>query len=104
MTPRPTPQGLNSKTFHPAPFNHGLSVPGLYEYHAKNSPNHAVFAYTDPETKTSHDVLYAEAWKDIQKVANIVSGHYSQSRYHTEHAQGTKERPLIGILALSGAQ
>ena len=99
MSPRPTPQGVNSQTFSAAPFDHGLSVPGLYEYHAKNSPNHAIFTYTDPDTSVSHDVLYSQAWSDIRKIASIVQANYLHSKMH---AKGTKERPIIGILALSG--
>ena len=100
MSPRPTPQGVNSQTFSAAPFDHGLSVPGLYEYHAKNSPNHAVFTYTDPDTSITHDVTYAQAWSDIRKIANIVHTNYSK----TNSTAGKPEsRPVIGILALSGA-
>ena len=99
---RPTLQGANSKTFHAAPFEHGLSVAGLYEYHARNSPKHPAFTYTDLETKQSHDVLFEAAWQDIRKVANIVLGHCSKTPHYAQYVADPKKRPTIGILALSG--
>ncbi|RPD57315.1 acetyl-CoA synthetase-like protein [Lentinus tigrinus ALCF2SS1-7] len=89
----PTPQGVNHPTFKPAKFDHGLSVPGLYAYHAEHSPKHAVFTYSDPETGTSHDITYAEAWRSIGAVASIISSHVRDTK--------PGERPIIGVLALS---
>lgn len=100
MTARPTPQGVNHPTFKAAPFEHGLSLPGLYEHHAKNSPSHAVFTYADPETNVPHDVSYAEAWEKISAIARIVERNYQQSL--TKKTEGG--RPVIGILAISGTQ
>ena len=97
--PRPTPQGVHSRTFRAAPFDHGLSVAGLYAHHAKHSPDHAVFTYTDHDTGARHDVRYAEAWATIRKVARVVEENYSK----TQHAKDGTGRPIISILALSGA-
>ncbi|KAI0669497.1 acetyl-CoA synthetase-like protein [Trametes maxima] len=96
MAPRPTPQGVNHPTFKAAPFAHGLSLPGLYEYHAKNSPAHAGFTYADPNTNEPHDVTYAEAWEKIGAVARIVAQRYAASQNYVEGA-----RPIIGIVAQS---
>ncbi|KAI0819209.1 acetyl-CoA synthetase-like protein [Trametes gibbosa] len=99
MTARPTPQGVNHPTFHAAPFDHGLSLPGLYEYHAKHSPTHAVFSYVDPETNEVHDVTYADAWEKIGAVARIVERNYAAST--AKKADGS--RPVIAVLAISDA-
>ncbi|KAI0753486.1 acetyl-CoA synthetase-like protein [Daedaleopsis nitida] len=96
MSPLATPQGVNSPTFNPAPFNHGLSVAGLYEYHSKHSPNHPVFTYADTDTGSVVDIRYPDAWTSITKVAEIV---HASGR---ETSTGTiATRPTIGILALS---
>ncbi|KZT21918.1 acetyl-CoA synthetase-like protein [Neolentinus lepideus HHB14362 ss-1] len=97
MSPRPTPQGVNSSTFKPAPFDHRLSVPGLYEYHAKNSPNHVVFTYSDLETSTGYDIDYRHAWESISTIASIVSGYYDAR----QDKRNDSKRPVIGILAIS---
>ncbi|KAI0629572.1 acetyl-CoA synthetase-like protein [Trametes polyzona] len=99
MTARPTPQGVDHPTFRAAPFEHGLSLPGLYEYHAKHSPAHAVFTYADPATNEPHDVTYADAWAKISAVARIVKRQYDESKL--KKADGG--RPVIGILAVSDA-
>ncbi|OJT05247.1 hypothetical protein TRAPUB_3954 [Trametes pubescens] len=99
MTARPTPQGVNHPTFKAAPFEHGLSLPGLYEYHAKHSSSHAVFTYADPATNEPHDISYAEAWEKISAIARIVERNYQQSPTK-KSADG---RPVIGILAISDA-
>ena len=103
MVAHPTPQGINSQTFHAAPFQHGLSVAGLYEYHAINSPKHPVFTYTDTASGISYDILYADGWRDICKVANIVQERYSQTTHYTQYTKDPQKRPVIGILALAGA-
>ncbi len=93
-----TPQGTKSETFQPAPFDHGLSVPGLYQYHAKNSPKHPVFTYSDPDTQARNDISYRKAWEIISTTATIVFDHCDK-RPVTE---STNTRPVIGVLALSG--
>lgn len=97
MPPPPTPQGVRSATFHPAPFDHTLSIPELYEYHAFNSPAHPVFMYSDVDSGTSTLVTYAEAWEGIRRAAGIVAQHVAASG-----STGSDERPVIAILALSG--
>lgn len=98
MTPRPTPQGVAHPTFNAARFKHGLSLPGLYEYHAKHSLTHAVFTYADPSTNEPRDVSYAEAWEKISAIARIVERNYKQS----PSKKSGDSRPVIGVLAVSG--
>ncbi|KAJ7910491.1 acetyl-CoA synthetase-like protein [Mycena leptocephala] len=95
MSPRTTPQGVNSSTFHPAPFDHDLSIPELYKYHARNSPTHPVFMYSDLELGTTKFVTYHEAWLGICRAAAIVSGGLSES------GRGTNQQLVMAVLALS---
>ncbi|TBU58486.1 acetyl-CoA synthetase-like protein [Dichomitus squalens] len=97
MTPHPTPQGVNSPTFNPVPFNHSFSVPGLYEHHAKHSPDHAVFTYTDLDTHTNHDISYRQAWQSISTVANMISAYYDGKK--APAADG--KPPVVGVLAMA---
>ncbi|KAI0708460.1 acetyl-CoA synthetase-like protein [Earliella scabrosa] len=94
-----TPQGKNSATFHPAPLDHGLSVPGLYEYHARNSPDHPVFTYSDTATQHTTDVLYRDAWSAISTIAGIILDRCNDQ--HTPTGTGNSKRPVIAVLALA---
>lgn len=99
MTPQPTPQGVDHPTFNPPPYNHGLSVPGLYEYQAKNSPDHPVFKYAlHPSDKAAHHVTFSEAWDKIGAVAEVVARRVSKPYEKSSDAK----RPIVGILAISG--
>ncbi|KAJ7171157.1 acetyl-CoA synthetase-like protein [Mycena filopes] len=80
MHPLPTPQAVNSSTFHPAPLDHDLSIPELYKHHALNSPTHPVFMYSDVDAGTTTFITYREAWAGISKAAAMVSQHISKSR------------------------
>ncbi|KAI0629575.1 acetyl-CoA synthetase-like protein [Trametes polyzona] len=105
---RPTPQGVNHPTFHPPPFDHGLSIPGLYEYHAKHSPEHPVFSHADPATGALRDITFAEAWSSIRAVADVVSARLSrrpglEDTPSCDGAHCTDGRTVVGVLALSDA-
>ncbi|OSC97571.1 acetyl-CoA synthetase-like protein [Trametes coccinea BRFM310] len=97
---QPTPQGVNSTTFKAPSLDHGLSLAGLYEYHAKNSPNHAAWAYAEPDTRVLRDITYAEAWDKIKRVATTVSRNMASLPAQQSQEFG-KKRPVIGVLALS---
>ncbi|KAJ7461832.1 hypothetical protein B0H11DRAFT_117097 [Mycena galericulata] len=99
MSPRTTPQGVNSSTFHPAPFDHDLSIPELYEHHALHSPTHAAFMYSDVDTGTTKFVTYDEAWLGIRQAAAIVSQHLFESG--SVRSTPPNQPPVIAVLALS---
>ena len=96
MAPQHTPQGLRSSTFCPAPFRHGLSVPGLYEYHANHSPDHPVFTYSDDSEGFSKDITCSAAWSRIGVVAELILTRYNES------SKRNGERSVIAILAHAG--
>ncbi|EIW54137.1 acetyl-CoA synthetase-like protein [Trametes versicolor FP-101664 SS1] len=97
MASQPTPQGVDHPTFDPPPYNHGLSVPGLYEYQAKNSPDHPVFKYAHPSDEAAHHVTFSEAWDKIGAVVEVVLRRVSKP---CEKASDAK-RLIVGILAIS---
>ncbi len=97
-------QGQNSTTFRRPEFDTKLTVPQLFEYHAKNSPNHEVFVYVDDD-KVEHAIHFPDVYRGIQKSATIVSEHYTRlSDYYTKAQEGKRELepPVIGILASTG--
>ncbi|KAJ7634824.1 acetyl-CoA synthetase-like protein [Roridomyces roridus] len=71
---------LNSTTFHPPPFDSTLSIPELYEYHARNSSDHAVFVYSDTDEGTTHWITYLEAWERIRQAAGFVQRHLTSQK------------------------
>lgn len=93
ISPNATNNGSVERTFEPVSLKHNFSVPGLYAFHAKHSPNHPVFSYADLESNQLHDISYADAWRDIRRIAAIVATHCPE---------GTQKRQVIGIVAISG--
>ncbi len=87
--------GSIERTFEPVSLKHNFSVPGLYAFHAKHSPDHPVFSYADLESDQLHDISYADAWRDIRRIAAIVATHCPE-------LEGTQKRQVIGIVAISG--
>ncbi|KAL1937884.1 hypothetical protein VTO73DRAFT_12777 [Trametes versicolor] len=101
MPPYPAQHCVPRTTFSAPPLEHGLSVPGLYEYHAQHSHDHPVFTYADRDTGESHDIPFSEAWDRIGAVADVVSKRLSQPQLHGECSG--RVRPVVGILASSDA-
>ena len=99
----PTLQGVSSVTFHAPPLDQGLSVPQLYEYNARNSPDHSVFCYASIDTGIVHDITYSEAWNYICSTAKMVQSRLSDAKgLPSPISFGSEGRPVIAILALSG--
>lgn len=101
----PTPQGQGSDTFHPPPVDGTRSLPELYEYNAKHSPDHPLFAFADDSSAT-RTIKYPEAWRMIQRAAKIVHGYVAkhQKRYSTQGPETPMTPPTVGILANAGGQ
>lgn len=97
--PTITPQGVNSTTWTPPPFDTEFTVPGLYAFHAEKSPNHPVFVYDDEdgEVKT---LCHKDVYSAICKVAHYVTGLIGQP---SEQDFDAKSAP-IGILAVAGTR
>lgn len=102
--PTATAQGVNSRTFHAPPLDCGLSVPGLYEYNAKHSPDHPVFCYAHIETGVVHDVTYSEAWDYIRSAARIIQSRIVTGVNELSGSSNANFRPVVAILAPSGTK
>lgn len=61
MSPYPAQHDVHHATSRAPPLDHGLSVLGLYEYHAQHSSDHPVFIYADRDTGEPHDITFSEA-------------------------------------------
>ena len=99
-----TVQGANSKTFTNPGLNTTLTIPQLFEFHAKHSPEHAVFVYADDDEQQRF-IRYPEQYRAIRKAATIVSAHYNRIKGYYDSAQAGKspnEPPVVGILATAG--
>lgn len=99
-----TVQGANSTTFTSPGVDTTLTIPELFEFHAKHSPQHPVFVYADDEQK-EHVIRFPEVYRAIRKAATISSAHYNRlSDYYAEAQSGKSENepPVIGILATAG--
>ncbi|KIK61185.1 hypothetical protein GYMLUDRAFT_43259 [Collybiopsis luxurians FD-317 M1] len=101
----PTLQGVHSSTFHRPPLDGSLTVPELFAWHARNSPNHPVFIYpADDENQDAHTICYPEVYKAIGVAAKMVKNSLKLGAEH--HARlalksGGKDAPVIGILAVA---
>lgn len=99
-----TIQGANSKTFKNPGLDTTLTIPELFEFHAKNSPEHPVFVYTDDDLQ-QHTIRFPEVYRAIRKAATIASSHYDRQADYYAKAQVGKspnEPPVVGILATAG--
>lgn len=99
MPPYPGQHNVPQMTFNAPPLDHGLSVPGLYEYHAQHSPDrHPVFTYANRDTGEPHSITISEAWDRIGAVTKIASKQLSTSQVHGEPSE--RARLVISVLAL----
>ena len=99
-----TVQGANSTTFTNPGIDTTLTIPQLFEFHAKHSPKHPVFVYADDDQK-EHVICFPEVYRAIRKAATLSSAHYNRlSDYYTQAQVGKSENepPVIGILATAG--
>lgn len=101
----PAPQAQSSDTFHPPPVDGTRSLPELYEYNAKHSPDHPLFAFAD-DSGATRTIKYPEAWRMIQRAAKIAHGYVAkhQGHYSTQGSEIPMTPPTVGILANAGGQ
>ena len=95
-----TDQGRASKTFKAPPLDTSLTLPELYEFHAKNSPEHPLFLYTEADGQSQY-LNYSNVYRAIRKAATYVCLHSNLSP-ETQQALPDEERPVAGVLAISG--
>ncbi|KAI1791373.1 acetyl-CoA synthetase-like protein [Ganoderma leucocontextum] len=96
-----TIQGDNSTTFTSPGIDTTLTIPELFEFHAKHSAQHPVFVYADDDQK-EHVIRFPEVYRAVRKAATLSSMHYSRLSDDYAKAQAGKSEndpPVIGILA-----
>ncbi|KAI0673239.1 acetyl-CoA synthetase-like protein [Trametes maxima] len=96
-----TVQGANSKTFARVNLDTTLTIPELFEHHAKNSPEHPVFVYADDDNQ-ERVLRFPDVYRAIRRGATLSARHYArQADYYAKAQQGkdANEPPVIGILA-----
>lgn len=101
-----TVQGANSKTFKRIELDTTLTVPELFEFHAKHSPEHPVFVWVDDDNE-EHVLRFPEVYRGIRKAATISAGHYARmADYYAQAQQGkdASDPPVVGILATAGTR
>lgn len=91
------PQGIDSKTFTPPPFNAFLSVAEMIDWHAVHSKDHPVYVYFDEASGLDVNVLWKDFAQAIYRIAHSVSASLGPSK------DGTT-KPLVGLYSSSGLQ
>lgn len=90
----PQTQALSSKTFSPPPLDGSLTLPELYEWHLKNTPNHRLFVFSREHGGT-RTILWPEAVGAVRTGARLV-------RRAMGWKSGMNDVPVVAILAASG--
>ncbi|TFY77866.1 hypothetical protein EWM64_g6143 [Hericium alpestre] len=95
-----TRQGMNSSTWQAPPLDGSLTLPEIFEYHSRHSPEHPLFVYPNDLQEPQY-ILYPEVYRGMRKAAKLVSTHYQhvQQKYDPD---GGDDAPIVGILATAG--
>ncbi len=91
----------NTNTFSQPPLDGSLCTSEIYEWHAQHSPNHPLFQYrveADDESVTT--ISYKDAVKAIYRGGWFLRGALEGTGRKVE---GRGKRPIIAVIALSGA-
>lgn len=89
----PNTQALSSKTFHPPPLDGSLTLPQIYDWHARNTPNHRLFVFANDD-RTLRNIYWPEAVNAIWTGAMLIRGHLSQ--------KSLNKTPIVAIVSMSG--
>lgn len=92
IPPPPATQALASQTFKAPPIDGSLTVPELFDWHLRNTPNHPLFVYSD-EHGDEHVLLWPQGVRAIHQSARIVMDRV--------RPRGS-EIPVVAILAAAG--
>lgn len=99
IPPPPPTQVLSSKTFRAPPLDGSLSIPEMYNWHMKNTPNHPLLEYAD-EDGTVKTILWPEATKAVHRAARIIR---QKMGCHPEECPDTSQSPpVVAIVAAIG--
>ncbi|THH14562.1 hypothetical protein EW146_g5781 [Bondarzewia mesenterica] len=91
----PRTQALNSSTFSVPPLDGSLTIPEIYEWQAKHSPNHPVFSYVD----TDHSIKNL-SWGEVVPAMHRAAG-IMRKELHDKTAGQSVHKFVVAILAAS---
>jgi len=91
----PQTQALSSATFVPPPLDGSLTLPEVYDWHLKNTPDHPLFIYAKHNGLEVRRILWPEAVRAIHVGARLV-------RKTMGWQPGMADTPVVAILAASG--
>ncbi|KAI5119742.1 hypothetical protein M0805_008672 [Coniferiporia weirii] len=89
----PNTQALTSKTFKPPPLDGSLTIPGIYDWHLENTPDHPLFVYSDAQGH-QHTITWPVAVKAIHRAAHVV-----HSRVGRDRGVDELHPPVVAILS-----
>ncbi|KAK0223926.1 acetyl-CoA synthetase-like protein [Armillaria fumosa] len=78
------------------PLNGSLTVPEIYDFHYDNNPNHAVFAYGNPEGNGITFVPYSKVIPAVHRAGWLIA-----NAANFDLQQDRAARPLVAVLAAS---
>ena len=81
-------------TFSRPPLDGSLCISELYEWHARNSPNHPLFQYLE-EDGSAATISYKDATRAMHRGGWLLKA-------AIEAAQPQSKHPIIAVLSLSG--
>ena len=91
----PQTQALHSTTFHPPPLDGSITVPEMYDWHLKHSPNHTLFVYSD-DGGVATEMTMAEAVKGFHRAGYLIQSLIGYTR------DAPPSAPYLAILAATG--
>ncbi|KAJ3532133.1 hypothetical protein NM688_g7469 [Phlebia brevispora] len=92
IPPPPPTQCLTSKTFRLPPLDGSMTVPEMFDWHLKNSPEHPLFIYSDDDGNTT-TIKWADAVKAVHRAGRLL-----QARLNI-YSSGPKNVPFVAMLA-----
>lgn len=95
IPPFPQTQGLTTKTFTLPPLDGSMTMPEIYDFHLKSSPDHPLFVFPEDDG-TERVINWAEAVRAFHRAGHIVHSHFDLKR------QEGSPPPIVAILSAAG--
>ncbi|KAJ3481757.1 hypothetical protein NLI96_g7439 [Meripilus lineatus] len=92
IPPFPQTQGLTTKTFTLPPLDGSMTMPEIYDFHLKSSPDHPLFVFPEDDG-TERVINWAEAVRAFHRAGHIVHSHFDLKR------QEGSPPPIVAILS-----
>lgn len=90
----PRTQSYLDTAFRPPPLDGSLTLPEIYEWHAKHNPNHRFFVFANDDD-TIQSISFSEVVRAVHVGARII-------RDRMGWKPDVDETPVVAILAASG--